>query len=130
MSKRILIAILGIAVAVSAHAAGPRGGVAVDRDVHVLAKILQAKLPALAVDGMCEVERQANGWNFSFRVSFDKLSSQDVQVFIRMDGAHTSELRVQGIRVEGGLVGSRRSADPELSKEWTDRILKLATEPD
>jgi len=128
--KSLLIALLGMSAILSAHAAGPRGGIPIDRDVEVLARTLQAKLPALAMDGMCEVEREATGWNFVFRVAVNKTSSQDVQVFIRMAQAHTSELRVQGIRVEGSLVGSKRSADPELSREWTDRILKLVNEPD
>jgi hypothetical protein len=125
--KKLLPVVLVFSAALSANAAAPRG-VPVGRDVQVLAKTLQAKLPALAVDGMCEVERQANGWNFTFRVSFDKISAQEVQVLIRMAQAHTSELRVQGVRVEGSLVGSKRNADPELTKEWTDRILKLIDE--
>ncbi len=124
--KQLLIATLAI-LSLSANAADSRY-VAIQRDVLVLAKILQAKLPPLAADGMCEVERQGTGWNFTFRVKADKSTAQDVQVILRSTSATASELRVQGVLVEGSLVGSKRSADPALSKEWTSRILKLLEE--
>jgi len=127
--KSILVAMVGLVAVLCAHAAGQRG-VSIDRNVNEVAKILQARLPALAADGMCEVERESNGWNFSFQVKADKTSAEAVQVMIRQTEAHRSELRVQGVRVEGSLVGSKRSAIPELSQEWTERILKLLDEQD
>jgi len=122
--KRILIAMLGLLAVLAAHAAGQRT-VSLDRNVDEVAKILQARLPTLAADGMCEVERESNGWNFSFQVKADKAAAEVVQVILRRTEAHRSELRVQGVRVEGSLVGSKRSAIPELSQAWTDRILAL-----
>jgi hypothetical protein len=125
--KYLLAPILGFLLVLSAHAAPPRG-VPVERDVLSLARLLQARLPPLAVDGMCEVERQENGWIFGIRVKSEEAASQLVQVFVRASSDSRSELRVQGVRVESSLLTSRRAADPELSKEWTDRILALIAE--
>ncbi len=122
--KYLFAAILGFLIVVSANAAPPRG-TPVERDVLSLAKILQARLPPLAEDGICEVERQDNGWNFAIRVKSDGTKSQLLQVFVRASSDSRSELRVQGVRVESSLITSKRTADPQLSKEWTDRILEL-----
>jgi hypothetical protein len=125
--KYLIAPILGFLFVLSANAAPPRV-VPVERDVLSLAKVLQARLPTLAEDGMCEVERQDNGWSFAIRVKSDRTGSQMLQVFVRASSDSRSELRVQGVRVESSLLTSRRVADPELSKEWTDRVLALVAE--
>jgi hypothetical protein len=122
------LTIVMLLLALTATAAEPRGTVVAQR-VDVLAKALQARLPALARDGMCEVTREGNGWDFGIRLNYDKISSEEVRVILRAASAETSEIRVQGVRIEGGLISSRRSLDPELSKEWTGRILKLIESP-
>lgn len=122
--KCLIAAILGFLMVLSANAAPPRG-TPVERDVLSLAKLLQARLPPLAEDGMCEVERTDNGWTFGIRVKSDGAASQLLQVFVRATSDSRSELRVQGVRVESSLITSRRIADPELSNQWTDRILEL-----
>jgi hypothetical protein len=122
--KYLLAITLAFLAVLPAHAAPPRG-VAVERDVLSLARILQARLPPLAEDGMCEVERTDNGWTFGIRVQSDTRGSQLLQVYIRAESGSRSELRVQGVRIESSLLTSRRSADPELSKQWTERILEL-----
>jgi hypothetical protein len=125
--KNLLAVILAFLAVVSAHAAPPRGE-QIDRDVLSLAKILQARLPPLADDGMCEVERRDNGWSFVIRVKSEQDQAHLVQVFIRATSESRSELRVQGVRVESSLITSRRIADPELSAQWTGRILALVAE--
>lgn len=125
--KYLIAPICCLLFVLSAHAAPP-AGVPVERDVLSLAKLLQARLPPLAEDGMCEVERQDNGWKFGIRVNTRGGESRLLQVFVRATSDSSSELRVQGVRVESSLLTSKRSADPELSKEWTDRILGLIAE--
>ena|SRR5688572_2242411 len=125
--KTLIAPILCFLLVLSANAA-PARGVPVERDVLSLARLLQARLPPLADDGMCEVERQDNGWNFAIRVKSEGASSHLLQVFVRATSESRSELRVQGVRVESSLLTSRRAADPELSKQWTDRILALIAE--
>ncbi len=122
--KSLFAIILGSLAVLSAHAAPPRG-TPIERDVLSVAKILQARLPPLAEDGMCEVERTDNGWTFGIRVKSDGTASHLLQVFVRASSDSRSELRVQGVRVERSLITSRRIADPELSSQWTDRILEL-----
>jgi len=112
-----------------AHAAD-KGGVPVDRPVDEVARALQAKLPALAADGMCEVSRETNGWNFEIRVAAGQGSADQVQVILRAAGAAKSELRVQGVHVESSLITSARKVDPALSKAWSERILALVAKPD
>jgi hypothetical protein len=124
MKSLLAVIILGSLAMLSANAAPPRG-VAVERDVLSLAKLLQARLAALAEDGMCEVERQDNGWDFAIRVDSGASEAQLVQVFIRATSGSRSELRVQGVRVQSQLLTTRKSVDPELTKQWTDRLLEL-----
>ena len=126
MKTTLIACLLGILVA-SANAADP-AGVVLEKEVAALARVLQARLPALALDGMCEVERQGNGWDFSFRVKELKDSADEVQVIVRSISATQSELRVRGVKVFTSLITSRRSADPALSKEWTERVVKLVEE--
>jgi hypothetical protein len=125
--KYLVASLLGLLFVLSAHAAPPRG-VPVERDLPSLAKLLQARLPPLADDGMCEVERQDNGWKFGIRVKSEGAASQLLQVFVRGISDSQSELRVQGVRIESSLLTSKRTADPELSQEWTGRILALVAE--
>ena len=122
--KSLFAIVLGSLAVLSAQAAPPRG-TPVERDVLSVAKILQARLPPLAEDGMCEVERQDHGWVFGIRVNSGAAGSQLLQVYVRATSESRSELRVQGVRIESGLITSKRSADPELSKQWTDRLLEL-----
>ena len=124
MKSLFAVIILGSLAVLSANAAPPRGA-PVERDLLSLAKILQARLPPLADDGMCEVERQDNGWVFAIRVSSGASESRLLQVFIRATSESRSELRVQGVRVESQLLTTRKSVDPELSKQWADRLLEL-----
>jgi hypothetical protein len=124
MRRLFTTIILGSLAVLSAHAAPPRG-IPVERDLLSVAKILQARLPPLADDGMCEVERQDTGWVFGIRVNSGATGSQLLQVYVRATSDSRTELRVQGVRIESGLITSKRSPDPELSKQWTDRILEL-----
>jgi len=109
--------------------AADQRGVVIEKPVDVVARTLLAKLPPLASDGMCEVERESNGWNFQFRVKADKTSAEEVQVIVRRAEAMTTDLRIQGVRIESAMITSKRSADPELSKAWSERIRKLIEEP-
>jgi hypothetical protein len=124
MRRLFTTIILGSLAVLCAHAAPPRG-IPVERDLLSVAKILQARLPPLAEDGMCEVERQDTGWIFGIRVNSAATGSQLLQVYVRATSDSRTELRVQGVRIESGLITSKRSPDPELSKQWTDRILEL-----
>jgi hypothetical protein len=127
--KKLLIACIGCLAVLAAHAAETRGAV-LDRDMNALAKLLQARLPALAADGMCEAERQAHGWDFVIRVQSDKGGADDVQVIVREVSGARSELRVQAVRVESSLLTSKRSVNAALTDEWTQRILKLVEKAD
>ena len=121
MKKLLLILCLA---ASSVYAAEPHGTV-VDKEITQLAKLLQSRLPSLAMDGMCEAERESHGWNFTFRVQSDQGGADDVQVIVREAAGSRSELRVQAVRVEASLITSSRKVNPTLTGEWTDRILKL-----
>ena len=126
--KKLLIALIGCWAAATVHAADARGTV-VDKEITQLSKLLQARLPSLAMDGMCEAERESKGWNFSIRVQSDQGGSDEVQVIVRESAGSKSELRVQAVRVESSLLTSRRSVNAALTGEWTDKILKVLAEP-
>ena len=125
--RNLLAAIVGL-IAFAAHA-GDIHGTPVDRPADDIARTLQANLPALAMDGLCEVSRESNGWNFSFRVSADKTSSEEVQVLVRATGAANSEVRVQGVKIEGSFITSKHKVDVALTEQWSERILKLVGKP-
>src|SRR5262245_60022773 len=111
-------------VTLAAFAAEPRG-VVLDRPIDDAARTLQAKLPTLSLDGMCEVEREGNGWDFQFRIKADKTTAEEVHVSVRAADGNKTELRVQGVHIEAAMITSKRSANPELTKEWTERIRGL-----
>ena len=123
-----LFAALGLLALAGAHA-GDIHGTPVDRPVDEIAHTLQASIPALAMDGMCEVSCESNGWNFEFRVKSDKTSSDEVQVLVRATAASKSEIRVQGVKIEGSLISTKRKVDAQLTQEWSERILKLVNKP-
>ena len=122
--KHFPVALVGSLLAVCAFAADPRGTV-IDRDLPTVARQLQARLPALSVDGMLEAEREAHGWVFNVRVKSDSSGADEVQVIVREAGNQRSELRVQGVRIDSNLFTSKRGVNAALTSEWTDRILKL-----
>jgi len=97
----------------------------VDKPMTELARLLQARLPPLSVDGMVEAERESHGWNFSVRVKSDQGGADEVQIIVRESAEQRSELRVQGVHIDSNLLTSKRSANAALSAEWTDKILKL-----
>ena len=127
--KKLLIALVGFLAIASAHAAD-KGGTVVDQEITQLSKVLQARLPSLAMDGMCEAERESKGWNFSIRVKADQGGADEVQVIVRESTASKSELRVQAVRVESSLITSKRSVNAALTGEWTEKILKLVGKAD
>ena len=124
MKKLLFVLFLAAA---TVQAADPRATV-VDQEVTELARLLQSKLPALAMDGLCEAERESRGWDFSIRVKSDEGGSDEVQVIVRDAGGSRSELRVQAVRVENSLLTSKRMVIAGLTGEWTDRILELVGE--
>jgi len=127
--KKPLMVLLGFLTIAGAHAGGNHG-TPIDRPVDQVARTLQARLPALAVDGMCEVSREGSGWNFTIRLKAEKTWTQEVQVILRATGAAASEFRVQGVRIDGGLITSTRKADRTVTEEWTAKILELVEHPD
>ncbi len=110
--------------AFAAHAADQRF-TPVDREITELAKLLQARLPTLAADGMCEVERNSHGWTFTARVKSDNGGADEVQVIIHEAPGSKSEMRVQGVRVDNNLFTSKQGINAALTAEWNDKILKL-----
>ena len=127
--KKLLMVLVGCIAAVAVHAADARGTV-VDKEITELSKLLQGRLPSLAMDGMCEVERESKGWNFSIRVKSDKGGSDEVQVIVREADGSRSGLRVQAVRVESSLITSKRTVNAALTGEWTEKILKLVAKAD
>ena len=127
--KKLLIVLIGCLAAFSAYASDARG-TPVDQEITRLAKLLQARLPSLAADGMCEAEREAHGWNFMIRVKSDQGGSDEVQVIVREAANSRSELRVQAVRVESSLITSSRKVNAALTGEWTERVLKLVEKAD
>lgn len=127
--KKLLIALVGLLAVASAHAAD-KGGTVVDQEITQLSKVLQARLPSLAMDGMCEAERESKGWDFSIRVKSDQGGSDEVQVIVREADGSRSELRVQAVRVESSLITSKRTVNAALTGEWTEKILKLVAKAD
>ena len=122
--KKLLIVLLGSLLAFSAYAADARATV-VNQEITQLAKVLQARLSSLSMDGMVEAERQAHGWNFSIRVRSDQGGADEVQVIVREAADKHSELRVQGVHIDSNLLTSKRGVNATLTAEWTDRIRKL-----
>ena len=122
--KKLLLASIGSWVALSAHATDPRATV-VDKPMTELARLLQARLPPLSVDGMVEAERESHGWNFSVRVNSDQGGADEVQIIVRESAEQHSELRVQGVHIDSNLLTSKRGVNAALTAEWTDKILKL-----
>lgn len=122
--KRLLIALVGSLVVLSAHAADARGTI-VDKPVTELARLLQARLPALSVDGMLEAAREAHGWVFNVRVKSDQGGADEVQVIVREAADSRSEVRVQGVRIDSNLFTSKRGVNAALTAEWTEKIQKL-----
>jgi len=122
--KKLLLASIGSLFAFSAAAADSRATV-VDKPMTELARLLQARLPPLSVDGMVEAERESRGWNFSVRVKSDQGGADEVQVIVRESADQRSELRVQGVHIDSNLLTSKRGVNSALTAEWTDRILKL-----
>lgn len=127
MKKKLLTLIFGLLAASFVNAAPPRG-VVLDRPMEAVARTLQARLPTLSMDGMCEVERADDGWNFEFRLKADKTTAEEVRVVIRAVEPGKTELRVQGIRIESAMITDKRMADPALTQEWTEKIRKLIEE--
>ena len=127
--KKLLVVLLGCLAAFSANAADQRF-TPVDKDVTTLAKLLQARLPTLAADGMCEVERNSHGWTFTARVRSDQGGADEVQVIIHEAAGSKSEMRVQGVRVDNNLFTSKQGVNAALTAEWNDRILKLIEKAD
>jgi len=127
--KKLLIALLGSLAVFAAHAAESRGTV-IEKPMTELARLLQARLPSLSVDGMLEAERQARGWVFNVRVKSDQSGADEVQVIVRENSNSNSELRVQGVRIDSNLFTSKRGINAELTAEWTDKILKLVEKAD
>jgi hypothetical protein len=122
--KKLLIVLLGPLLAFCAYAADARATV-VNQEITQLAKVLQARLPSLSMDGMVEAERQARGWNFSIRVRSDQGGADEVQVIVREAADKHSELRVQGVHIDSNLLTSQRGVNAALTAEWTEKILKL-----
>lgn len=127
--KKLPISLLGLLLALSGHAADPRATV-VDHDMAALARLLQVRLPTLAVDGMCEAERQAHGWNFEIRVRSDQGGADDVQVILREAPGNRSEVRVQGVHIDSNLLTSKRAVNAGLTAAWSDRILEIVEKAD
>jgi hypothetical protein len=127
--KKLLIVLLGSLAAFSAYAADARGTM-VNQQITQLARMLQARLPPLSVDGMLEAERQAHGWVFNVRVKADQGGADEVQVIVHETSAAQSEIRVQGVRIDSNLFTSKRGVNAALTTEWTDRILKLVEQAD
>ena len=121
MKKLLLVLCLA---AISAQASDQRF-TPVDKEITQLAKLLQARLPALAVDGMCEVERNSHGWTFTARVRSDQGGADEVQVIIHEAPGSKSELRVQGVRVDNNLFTSKQGVNAALTAEWTGKIQEL-----
>ena len=115
-------------VTLTAFAAEPHG-VVLDRPIGEVSRTLMTRLPALASDGMCEAERESNGWDFQFRLKADKATADEVHVSVRAAAGNKTELKVMGVRIESAMITSKRSANPELSQEWIERIRKLIEEP-
>lgn len=127
--KTLLVALVGSLFALSTFAADPRGTL-VDRDMPALARLLQARLPSLSVDGMLEAEREAHGWVFNVRVKADQGGADEVQVIVREAADQRSELRVQGVRIDSNLFTSKRGVNAALTTEWTGKILELVGKAD
>ena len=116
--------LFGCLVAFAANASDQRFN-PVDKEITELARLLQARLPALAADGMCEVERNSHGWTFTARVRSDQGGADEVQVIIHEAAGSKSELRVQGVRVDNNLFTSKQGVNAALTAEWTGKIQEL-----
>lgn len=97
----------------------------VDQQCSVLAEILQKKLPELAVDRLLEAKRDSAEWHYAFWTKAEKTWVEEVRVTVRQKAAHSSDVLVEVLRIEGGLVKTKSEPQPLSAAEWTTKIREL-----
>jgi hypothetical protein len=99
--------------------------VEVPQSWRLVARQLQQKLPDVAIDRLVEGKRLEAGWEFRFGVTQQKAWGEEIIVTVKQKTASSSEYTVKGVRIDGGLFGSKREIQPALSEEWKGKIARL-----
>jgi thiamine kinase-like enzyme len=119
--KLIVTVLLAMCAAASAQAES----FVVDRDFEAVARILQQRLPNLASDHRFEAKRTSAEWRYAFWITTEKTWAEEVRITVRQKAAHTSDVDVQVLRKEGGLVKQTTKPEPETTAEWTAKIREM-----
>jgi hypothetical protein len=103
----------------------PSGAVetfAVGGETSLLARRLQASLPDLAIDKLVEARRHESGWEFRLRVAVSKLSVDELRVHLVQSGTHDANVRIELVRIEGGILWKTETAQERVPVELGDRV--------
>ena len=120
--KRILPTILLLLVSSAARAET----FVVDKPYEVLARVLQDTLDELAIDGLLEAKRGSAAWQYAIQTRAEKTWIEEVRVTLRQVSAHSTEVEIEAVRIEGGLLfKNKRRLSPDAEAEWTNRIRAL-----
>jgi len=92
-----------------------------------VAQILQEKLPSLAIDRLFSAERGDIWWKYSFYINYDKTWSETVEIVVRRNPKNnmTSDIEVNVIRRDGGLIFTKKTIKQPATSEWTAKIQAL-----
>jgi hypothetical protein len=121
-----LVAGVFLAVALAGHSAGA-GTFEVDASADVIARRLQTRLPACAVDGLLEADRDNGEWRYTVQIKFDK--TWVIEGCVRLDPrGNTTTIGAQVVLIEGGMIFNTERELGAETAEWMERIRLLAAE--
>ena len=122
--KRIFLAfvLLGCSTAAEAET------FVADRAYQVVAEILQKRLPDLAVDRLFEAKRIGAGMNYAFWIKAEKAWVEEVRIDVRQKAATSSDVSVDVVRIDGGLIKSTTTPVAAETSAWTNRIREIVAQ--
>ncbi|HXA80626.1 MAG TPA: hypothetical protein VNV14_05075 [Opitutaceae bacterium] len=100
-------------------------GFVVDRWINSVAEILQRKMPELSTDRLFEAKRGNAEWTYRFCTKADKTWVEEVRIHVRQKNAYSSDVNVEVVRLDGGLLWTTTEPEPAASEEWTAKIRDL-----
>jgi len=99
----------------------------INKQTDSIALILQEKLPSLAVDKLFSAERGDTWWKYSFYINYDKTWTETVEIVVKRNPKNnmTSDIAVNVIRRDGGLISTKKTIKQPATSEWTAKIQAL-----
>lgn len=123
-----LLLLLGTYSIVGVGTPGRGESFVTDRYCDGVARILQNKIPDLALDGLFEARRGEGEWHYAFRTRAEKTWAEEVRIAVRQKSAASSEVEAGVFRTAGGIlppVPRRTKPQPLASADWTAKIRAL-----